>query len=376
MDAEEGEVRAIVFDNGSGFFKAGFAGEDSPRAIFPSIVGCPCAGTVPGQKATYVGEVANPRCIMKYRYPIERGRITNWDDMEAIWRHALTNELHVKPEEHPILLTDAPLTPKTHREKMTELLFETFNTPAMYVSLQAPLSLYSAARNTGIVLDTGHGVTQIVPVCGGYPLSHAIRRLDVAGSDLTSHMMTLLAQRGYSLMTSRAQHEVVRYIKENHTYVALDFEAEMNTAAKSSALEKSYELPDGELITIASERFMCPEALFKPYISGVDAPGIHEVCYQSITWCDRELREHLYSNIVLSGGTSLFPGLAERMQKEMTIRAPANVKVNIIALPERKISAWIGGSIQASLSTFQQMWIGVEEYAESGPAIVHRKCHF
>ena len=326
-----------------------------------------------GQKDSYIGDEAqSKRCILTLKHPMEHGIVTDWDDMIKIWHHAFHNELRVDPEEFPILLTEAPLSPKAMREKMTQIIFEKFKSPAMYIANQAVLSLFSSGRTTGFVVQSGDGVSHTVPIYQTYALPHATLPLEIAGGNLTDYLVSMLNDRGCSFTTT-SELEIVKDIKEKLCYVAFDFESEQRTAV-SRSLEKNYELPDGQLITIGKERFQCPEAMFQPYVLDVDSAGIHENTYNSIMKCDEDLRNDLLANIVLSGGSTMFPGFAERIQKEIAALVPPDKTIKIIAPPERKYSAWIGGSILASLSTFQQMWISKQEYDESGPSIVHKKC--
>jgi actin, other eukaryote len=368
-------MQAVVIDNGSGVVKAGFAGDDAPRAVFPSIVGRPKHTGVMvgmGKKEFYVGDEAQTkRGILTIEYPIEHGEVKDWEQVSHIWHHTFFNELRISPDEHPVLLTEAPINKKTNREKMISIMFENFNVPSFYVSIQAVLSLYASGRTTGIVLDSGDGVSHYVPIYEGYALDNAIQRENLAGRDVTSYLKRILKEDGHVFTTS-AEDEIVRDIKEKLCYVSLDYEKEMT---KVPPPEKPYELPDGQVITIRNQQFRAPELLFSPNaLLSNECRGIHTMLYDTIMKCVIDIRKDLYNNIVLSGGSTMFKGLAERLKKEVSALAPSSTKVSVTAPPERKYSVWIGGSILASLSTFQQLWITKEEYNEYGPTIVHRKC--
>jgi len=372
------ETTNLVIDNGSGMVKSGFSGDDTPRCVFPSIVGRPKHKGVMvgmGQKDTYIGDEAqSKRGILSLQYPIAKGIINDWDAMEKIWHHTFFNELRVNPDSCRALLTEAPMNPKANREKMIQIMFETFAVLANYISIQAVLSLYSSGRTAGLVNDAGDGVTHTVPIYEGYALPHAIIRLDMAGRTVTERLMTILTETA-SAFTTSAEKEVVRSIKEKLCYVALDYNDELEKYKSDPAGNSSpYELPDGQTIQLGDEKFRAPECLFQPSQAGVEADGVSKMLHNSIMKCDIDLRKNLYESVVLSGGSTMFKGIKERIHKDLSDLAPTSITVNVIAPPERKYSVWIGGSILSSLSTFNDMWITNEEYNESGASIVHRKC--
>lgn len=368
----------IVIDNGTGLLKVGYSGEMEPRAVVPMILGRPKHMKVIADRNSdecFVGDIAGgKRGALTLSYPMMNGIVQNWDDLETIWQHVFTNELRVLPENHPMLLTETPLNPKVNREKMAEIMFEQFHAPAVYISIQAILSLYASGRTTGLVLDCGEGATHLVPVFDAYVIPTAIHRRNLAGREVTNYLKHLLTERGYKLITT-CEHEIARDVKENLCYVAMDYGKELQFSQGDKRLyEMTYRLPDGQLLNIGSERFRAPELMFDPKLAGYEMNGIHTATNETILACGMDVRKSFWSNIILTGGGTMFRGFPERLRKELHRLAPKGATVKVMASPERKYSVWIGGAVLASLSTFNEMWVTREEYNEFGLEIVHQKC--
>ena len=361
-------VDTVVIDNGTGYCKAGFSGEEGPRALLRTVVGRPKANN---SNDFYVGFLAvEKKGLLNLNYPMEHGIITDWDDMEKVWEHIFNDVLKIDPSEHNVLLTEAAMNSKFQREKMVQIMFERFKTPNLYIINPATLSLYSSGKLTGLVCESGEGVTQCVPFKDGCALSHAINRMYFGGRDITDYLVKLLNKAGYPLMTN-SEREIAREIKEKLCYV---FNYEMKTHK-----EINYEMPDGSQIKIKeqilSEQILsAPEILFHPEMCGREEGGIAQKCYESIQKSDSNIRKQLYGCIILSGGNTMFNGLPERLKMDVRALAPESMKeqVKVIANPE--YAAWLGGAIISSVSTFSSMWITRNEYDESGSRIVHKKC--
>lgn len=305
--------------------------------------------------------------VLHVTQAIEKGAVTDWNDMEQVWRHTFCHELRVDPEEHPVLLTEHPLTPKPDREKMTEIMFESFRTPGLFLAVRSVLSLYATGHTTGIVLHSGCDLTSAVPVYEGFALPAAVTQSQIGGQDLTHYLAKLLRDGCPHPEVPEAAADLM---KEQFCYVAHDYEKEMSAKTE----EKEFELPDGRLLRVRNERFRCPESLFQPTVVWKSSPGIQHLIQSSIQKSDPELRSRMYGNIVLSGGGTLFPGLGQRLCDEVSVLAAAGMRIRVVAPPDRRDSAWIGGSLLASHSSFDQMLISKREFDDYGPNIVHRKC--
>ena len=364
----------LVIDNGSGAIKAGFAGADAPKANFSNYIGRPkhrpSMVNTDMDRDYFIGpQAVKLRGLLKIHYPVEHGVVLDWTEMTRIWKYTF-DTLGVVQDEHPVLITEAPLNPKKNRAKTAEVFFDSFNVPALYVAAQAILALYASGRTTGIVLDSGDGVTHAVPVVEGFAIPHAITRIDVAGRDVTNHLQLLLRRNGHVFHTS-AEMEVVKSIKESICYVPFNVEA--SEKEEKDDTQPLFELPDGQVIKIGAEKFRAAEVLFQPSLIGLEYQGVHQMLCQSIAKCDLDLRRTLFSEIVLSGGSTLFTGFGDRLLYEVRKIAPRDTKVRIFAPQERILSTWLGGSILASLTSFKSMWVTRAEYHEHGKSIVYRK---
>jgi len=372
---EEAEETALIIDCGSFTSRVGLSGDDAPRSTFPTVVGRPKhPGIMVGMcgKDVYVGDEAqSKRGILTLKFPVEHGIITNWDHMERIWHHSFYNELRVAPEEHPVLVTEAPLNPKANRAKVTQIMFESFNVTALHIASQPVLALQHEqdSPTTGIVVDIGHTVTRVVPICEGCVVPDAVVSLDIGGADLTDHLCKLLCERGYSFQHhGGATREIANDMKHELCHVAMDFQP---TLSSSSPEEKAYELPDGQVLTIGNEVFRCPEILFQPCQIGKDSDGIVDLIFKAIGRCDQTICPQLCRNIVLAGGTSLLPGMDARMENDMIASHRVSCRVSVVAPRHREHASWIGGSILASRKAFQESWMKISDYDEHGPDLVN-----
>jgi actin len=344
----------VVIDNGTGMMKAGIAGEEAPRVNFPSVVGVPKYSQIhlAEGKDFYIGQDAIQRKgVLTLEYPLENGIIKNWDYMSKIWHHTYYNELKVDPTGQAVMLTEAPLNPKKNREQMIEIFFEKLKVPAFYVSIQAVLALYASGRTTGLVVDSGDGVTHYVAVYDGYSMNHSTLRVDFAGRNLTDYMFEHLSEDGVSLK-STAEKEIAKQIKEKVCYVSQNFETELKEYEKDPSKKIEYELPDGTKIKVGDLRIRTPECFFRPSILGFDVPGIHKKIQECVNRCDLDVKKDLWENIILSGGSTMFEGMQDRLTKELSGLLNNQTKLKIIAPVERKYSIWIGGSVLAAMATF------------------------
>jgi len=380
----------IVCDNGTGFVKVGFAGQNFPAFIFPSMIGRPLMRFEEEFKGVELKDVmvgdecAQHRAMLETSYPVENGIVKDWEGMKHLWNYTFFEKLKIDPKERKILLTEPPMNPDENRKKMLQNIFETYEFQAAKVTIQASLVLYAQGLLTGVVMDSGDGVSHVVPVWEGVCPPLLIKRLNVAGRHITRQLIKLLQLRGYNLNRS-ADFETARDIKEKLCYVGYDLEVERRLGHETTVLIQEYTLPDGRVIKLGTERYEAPEVLFQPHLIDVESVGMHEMLFNMIQEADVDLRPAFYKHIVLSGGTSMYPGLPSRLEKEVTDLYLKKVlkgdqsrlgkfKLRIEDPPRRKHMVFLGGSVLADLMKDRaEFWITREEWKEHGESIIKKK---
>lgn len=347
-------------------------GRPQIRAEMESIEGAELKPIMVGDEAAAV------RFALKINYPIENGIVKDWTDMEHLWKYTFYDKLAITPSTTKLLLTEAPSNPLANRRKTLEILFEKFNFGACHMAIQAMLVLFAQGLYTGVVLDSGDGVSHVVPVYDGFVPPHLIRRLNVAGRHITKYLISLMQLRGYSFNRT-ADFETVREIKEKLCYCAYDLAQERKLANDTTVLIENYTLPDNSVIKIGRERFEATEALFKPELIDVTGEGLSEMVFNMIQKADIDTREKYYNHIVLSGGSTMYPGLPSRIEKDIkdlyltkVLKGKTNgmkkIKIGVEAPPRRKHMVFLGASVLGDLMKDKQdeFWVTNRVYQERG----------
>eukprot|EP00397_Hematodinium_sp_SG-2012_P030617 GEMP01032446.1.p1 GENE.GEMP01032446.1~~GEMP01032446.1.p1 ORF type:complete len:384 (+),score=55.69 GEMP01032446.1:3-1154(+) len=360
----------IIIDNGSGSIKAGMSCNEKPTAVFPSTIGIPRKKFAGSMQEFYCGDlISDKRNKLTTHQPLENGIVQNFEHMEMLWEYTIDEVLQVDPMKHPILLTEPPYNPKNTRERIVEIMFETFAVPQMNLSIQGVLALLGQGRTTGLVLDSGDGVSHTIPVFDGFGLPSCIQRLDLGGRDLNILLAKMIAQNGTSLTTS-SERDYVRMMKEELCYVSKD-------PATEQAEHRDFTLPDGRIITLGDERWRIPEALFQPQMVGLETgSGLGGLVWETVQKCEIDVRPAMLSNIVLSGGSTLYPNFPERLNKELSQFAPVAMasRIKVLAMPDRKFAVYTGAQVYANLKLMQpENWMTAAEYEEYGPKHIHDK---
>lgn len=391
MAVDKDNDRIIVCDNGTGFVKCGFAGSNFPEYIFPSVLGRPIlrasnkVGNVEVKDLMIGDEASELRSMLELSYPMENGIVKNWEDMKQLYDYTFgPTKLNIDTRHAKILLTEPPYNPKSNRLKMMKLMFEDYGFNAVYVAIQATLTLYAQGLMTGVVVDSGDGVTHICPVYSGHTLTNLTKRLDVAGRDITRYLIKLLLLRGYAF-NQTADFETIRQMKEKLCYVAYDVQQEQNLALETTVLVKKYTLPDGRVIKVGGEQFGAPEALFQPHLVDKESVGIAEMLFNTIQSAPIDTRPEFYKYIVLSGGSTMYPGLPSRLERELKQLYVQNVlkgdakglsklKIRIEDPPQRKHMVFLGGSILARLMQggSANCWVTKKDWEEQGDRVLDR----
>ncbi|NXX60136.1 ACL7A protein, partial [Scopus umbretta] len=364
------ETKAVVIDIGTAYFKCGFAGDPWPSCVVSSTVGKPLQETGSNQKETFVGrELQNTSVPLTLINPVRHGIVVDWNCVQDTLEHIFQTEMKIQPEDHAVLVSVPPLCSITDKERYAEMMFEGFHMPAVHIAYQSHLSMYSYGKTSALVVESGHGASHVVPIYEGYVIRSVTGRVDYAGLDITRYLMKLLNKSG-NVFTEH-QLNIVQDLKEKCCYTSLDLAQDLSLPVEKQQLD--YELPDGHLVTVGKERFLCAEALFKPALLGSQQPGLLQLTLACLKKCGADISKKMVGNILLCGGSTVMEGFADRFQMELAKMGPSDNLITA-ASPQRRSSVWVGGSILASLHAFQELWVYRSEYEESGPSCIFKKC--
>ncbi|CAI4044193.1 hypothetical protein SUVZ_10G2520 [Saccharomyces uvarum] len=433
---------AVVMDNGTGLTKLGFAGNDSPSWVFPTaiataapsntkkasgvgassaagsdtsyfgnstsatnfngVTGGLLSNNLSGKRGTedldfYIGNealVASQGPSYSLSYPIRHGQVENWDHMERFWENSIFKYLRTEPEDHFFLLTEPPLNPPENREQVAEIFFESFNCAGLYIAVQAVLALAASWTSskvtdrslTGTVIDSGDGVTHVIPVAEGYVIGSAIKNIPIAGRDITLFIQSLLRERGEADTSLRTAEK----IKQEYCYVCPDIVKEFNKFDRDPSKFAQFVVENQEktrrkAVDIGYERFLAPEIFFNPEIASSDfLTPLPTVVDQTIQACPIDVRKGLYNNIVLSGGSTMFKDFGRRLQRDLKSivnnriaqsellsgTKSTGVDVSVISHRKQRNAVWFGGSLLAQTAEFKGYCHTKKDYEEYGPEIV------
>lgn len=396
---------AIVIDNGTGYTKLGYAGNREPQFIIPSTIAIKENINRQLSKGIddldfYIGDEALEATGYSIKYPIRHGLVEDWDLMERYWEQCIFKYLRAEPEDHYFLLTEPPLNTPENREYTAEIMFESFNVPGLYIAVQAVLALAASWTSrpvgertlTGIVIDSGDGVTHCIPVAEGYVIGSCIKHIPIAGRNITYFIQSLLREREPNIPPEQSL-ETAKAIKERYCYICPDLAKEFEKYDKNpSKWVKQYTGRNNITkapfeVDVGFERFLGPEIFFNPEISNSDflAP-LSEIVDDCIQNSPIDVRRPLYKNIVLSGGSTMFRDFDRRLQRDIQRLVNARLKtsyslsqgrlepkpidVQVLSHHMQRYAVWFGGSMLASTSEFYSNYSHTkEQYNEWGPSI-------
>jgi len=402
----------VVIDNGTGYTKMGYSGNVEPQYIIPTVLATKADEGGVGKRDGvddldfHVGDAAlNNSTTHQVNYPIRHGLIDNWDNMERMWERCMFEYLRCEPEDHYVLLTEPPLNPPENREYTAEIMFETFNVPGLYIAVQAVLALAASWSSkqvterslTGTVIDSGDGVTHVIPVAEGYVIGSCIKHIPLAGRSMTQFIQQLMRDRKEPIPAEDSL-EVAKRVKEMYCYVCPDLAKEFLKFDKQP--EKFFKTYEGIKRStgqawrcdVGYERFLGPEMFFNPEIFSSDfITPLPDVVDEAIVKCPIDVRRGLYKNIVLSGGSTMFKDFGRRLQrdikKHVDTRMDANIArlgqmgigsggplppaidVNVVSHHMQRFAVWFGGSMLASTEEFYKVCMTKKQYDEEGPRI-------